>query len=248
MMPVITSAAKNDLNLFAGPSFNPKTFCPPSAPELQALFPKFIALKSQTPDDLKSALLGGRKEEEVDPLEPYILRPIIQRPILRLTDELAIVVDLDCLAQSAMLGPLFHALSSGAATNELFGAFGESFHEYCRSILSGMFPARGALADRVLCPFLDIANNEIPDAYVDYGDSAIIAEVKSVFIDKAAAGADPNTYLSELNGKYITGRDRDQALVQLANGITSLADGSRVPSKLTAEQLKELRLILPVCW
>lgn len=52
--------------------------------------------------------------------------------------------------------------------------------------------------------------------------------------------------MSELDGKYISGKDRDQALVQLANGITSLVKGSRVPSGLSAEQLKQLKLILPV--
>ena len=246
MMPVITNAAKSALDLFAGPYFNPKTFCPPNAPELQALFPKFIALKSQTSDELKSALLKGRKPEEIDPLEPYSVRPLMPRPILRLTEELALVPDLDCLAQSAMLGPLFHVLSSGAALNEVFGAFGESFHEYCGSILKGMFPAGSVLADRVLCPFLDTNKNEIADAYVDYGDAAVLSEIKSVFVDKAAEGANPDTYLSELDGKYISGKERDQALVQLANGIISLAEGSRVPSGLTAEQLKQLKLILPV--
>ena len=246
MMPVITNAAKNDLNLFAGPNFNPKTFCPPNAPELQALFPKFIALKSQTPDQLKSALLSNRKPEEIDPLDSYNVRPLTQRPILRLTEELAVVPDLDCLAQSATLGPLFHVLSSGATPNEVFGAFGESFHEYCGSILKGMFPASSILADRLLCPFLDTNKNEIADAYVDYCDAAILSEIKSVFVDKAAEGANPDTYLSELDGKYISGRDRDQALVQLANGITSLADGSQVPLGLNDDQLKQLRFILPV--
>jgi hypothetical protein len=246
MMPVVTSAAKDDLNLFAGPCFNPKTFCPPNAPELQALFPKFIALKSQTPDELRSAILMGRKPEDIDPLEPYSVKPLMPRPILRLKEDFVVVPDLDCLAQSAMLGPLFHVLSSGPGLNEIFGAFGESFHEYCGFILKGMFPARLALADRVLCPFLDTNNEEIADAYVDYGDAAVLSEIKSVFVDKAAEGANPDTYLSELDGKYISGKDRDQALVQLARGITSLADGSQVPSDLNVDQLKQLRLILPV--
>jgi hypothetical protein len=79
MMPVITNAAKNDANIFAGSYFNPRTFCPPNAPELQALFPKFIALKSQTPDELRSAILMGRKPEDIDPLEPYSVKPLIGR-------------------------------------------------------------------------------------------------------------------------------------------------------------------------
>lgn len=76
--------------------------------ELQTLFAKFVVLKSQTSDELKAAPLKGSKPEDIDPLEPYALRSLVTRPILRLTDELAVVPDLDCLAQSAMLGPFFH--------------------------------------------------------------------------------------------------------------------------------------------
>lgn len=74
-------------------------------------------------------------------------------------------LDLDCFAQSAvLLGPLFHIRGSGAASNSIFGAFGDAFHEYCASVFRRIFPSSSVLASRAFCSLLDTNGQEIADA------------------------------------------------------------------------------------
>ena len=166
-----------------------------------------MALKSLTPDELRAEILRGKVPEKMEVLAPFQLLPLVRQPIVRLDSQSATILDVDCFAQSALLGPLFHILGSGGVLNSIFGFFGDAFHEYCASIFRRIFPSSSVLASRAHCPFLDKNGQEIADACLDYGDTVVLVETKSVFIDKSAAAGDSDEYIDALAGKYVTGEE-----------------------------------------
>jgi hypothetical protein len=76
-------------------------------------------------------LLGTVKFDEPNGAEPYDLKALRQRLILRASDGRAIIIDPVFYAEKATVGPLFF-LAAGLAkgnANELFGAFGEALRD-----------------------------------------------------------------------------------------------------------------------
>ena len=243
MLPVINAATKEYSNLFVGPEFRLEQLCEGASPQLCNAFSRFMALKSLTPDELRAEILQGKAPEKMEVLAPFQLLPLVRQPIVRLDSQSATILDVDCFAQSALLGPLFHILGSGGVLNSIFGSFGDAFHEYCASIFRRIFPSSPVLASRAHCPFLDKNGQEIADACLDYGDTVVLVETKSVFIDKSAAAGDSDEYIDALAGKYVTGEERKQGVAQLATAVASLISGTRVPADTSWDSV---RVIIPL--
>lgn len=170
-------------------------------PEAAAVLPKFLALESQSPDELRAALL---KEDgsEPDIMDPFNMKPLYGRPILCLSDGRGIVLDSAIFGEKVALGALFHTVRAlrGGAVNELFGAFGMCFEEYVQQLLSRIWP-------RVRCsPRRTTADGEIEmaDAAVVVGCHLFLFEVKSAFIgDAATLHGSADDYITELREKYV---------------------------------------------
>jgi hypothetical protein len=73
----------------------------------QAAFDAYLRLDSQTADELRAALWGGRGPADVNGAEPFDTKALRERPLLRTADGRAIILDLVFHADKATVGPLF---------------------------------------------------------------------------------------------------------------------------------------------
>ena len=169
--------------------FDINTFCDAVAPEARPLFSQYLCLESQTPDDLRRSLWGHARIEELSGNKPCDLKPLRERPILRVSDGRAIIMDPVFYTEKPTVGPLFF-LAAGLTrqkSNQLFGAFGSSFENYVNNIFERMYPAStGLLAKRFIKNLRgkDRALNEIEivDGYLEDISEAVLFEAKAVWV------------------------------------------------------------------
>jgi hypothetical protein len=127
--------------------FNVNSICR-DVPAIAPLVAAYLQLESQTSDELRAAL----HDSPQDGAPPPAYRPLRVRPILRVPDGRAIIMDPVFYAEKAAVGPLF-VVSEGAdrrTSAVLFGAFGRAFESYAGDLLRSMYlkPAAG-LVDRL---------------------------------------------------------------------------------------------------
>jgi hypothetical protein len=174
-------------------------------------FDRYVALESQTADELRAALWGDRRPDGVDGSEPFDSRPLRVRPLLRTPDGRAIIVDLAFFAEKAAVGPLFtlaswlHSRGERKQAERAFQAFGDAFEDYVTGILRTMYPESPLLSNRLVCNargrLKDGSETEIADACLNDVRRAVTFECKGVFIHVGAT-RDAETYQESLREKY----------------------------------------------
>jgi hypothetical protein len=197
---------------------------PPDAAEAIA---KFCALESQTPDELRAALLSNGAVPDAG--AHFDHKPLRARPMLRTADGRAIIIDPRYFGEKLVVGPLFRLAQFHARdkplTNQLFTAFGNSFETYVQDLLTCI----GKTAQKLwLNPSRQILRNrvELTDGAIRFGPDLLAVEAKGVFIPETAfQGNDVSTYLSQVRKKYSKeespdGSTRPRGVGQLAHAVS----------------------------
>lgn len=235
--------------------FSVDTFCDP-CPHMKPVFSQYLALESQTPDELSRALWGSRTVATPNDAGRYDFGPLRRRPIVRSTDARAIIVDPVFYAERGAVGPLFYALQgmdSGQA-NQIFAAFGQAFEAYAGEILRRVFPEQPPpLARRLVWNLIgrDGEGREVQlaDACLNNVKELVLFEIKAAWVrDDIVVDEEPDRYLDHLREKYgVHGGPECRASVkgvgQLARTISRLAGGEW---RATGQELAEARRVYPV--
>lgn len=215
---------------------------------------KYIALESQTVDELRERLWGNIREKikSDEDVQNYDYRPLREKPILLAKDGRAIILDPLFYSDKVSVGPLFHLTHNRTRNeaNRIFSAFGEAFERYTGDILKRMFPdVRGALSKRLACNIkgFDKAGNELEiDACLNDVREIVLFEIKAVWIPESKILGDE--YEKYLRKRYVltdgTHRDRkNQGIAQLARMIRILASKEWQGQN---QEFSETQLIYPV--
>ncbi|MFA5033960.1 MAG: hypothetical protein WC614_13210 [bacterium] len=219
------------------------------------IFEKYIALESQTLDELRNALW---KQNEInigsdENASSYNYLPLREKPILRVNDGRAIILDPVFYSEKASVGPLFiiSKRSLDRKANEIFGAFGNAFESYISDILKRMFPnTSGILTKRLSCNVkgIDPTGNEIQiDACLNDITEIVLFEMKAIWIreDKILT-ENPEDYIKYLQEKYgvtQTTHDRRSGIAQLVRIIELLASKKWLGEN---NEFSQTNLIYPV--
>jgi hypothetical protein len=180
-------------------------------------------------EELRERLWPGRQiPPSFDEIPPFDLKPLREKPIIALDDGRGVIPDPVLLADSILVGPVFH-LARVRNANYVFGQFGDAFEEYVCDILERMFPRGAGLHQRLYrnVPAEDAQGRTLQiDACLDYVDRLVLIEANSVFIrDASVVACDEIAFRAELEKKYLKG-EREVVIGQLARTICSLAGGS----------------------
>jgi hypothetical protein len=195
------------------------------------VFPKFIELESQSPEQLATSLW--------DNFGTLGYRSLRERPIMIAADGRGIILDPTFFIERVSIGALFH-LAKGRKRSEslkVFTAFGDAFEAYAADILKRMYPSRPGLVDRVAFALEGVdakAKRFQIDASLIDPPRAMVAETKAAFLrEEAIIDDDPNTFLKEIRSKYgagVTG-ERDKGVAQLARSVGAIVRGEWVGLK-----------------
>jgi len=190
------------------------------------IFRHYIDLQSQTPGDLRRKWRRGLPMElpVLSEAPPFSRRPLLDRPILRTRHRQAIILDPLFFGESAVAGPLFHALRADPGrARRLFSAFGKAFEDYVNDILGRMFPASGLLTHRLHTNQIVVGERgrELE------ADACIIDVGRGVLVETKAAWMREDTILTAEHGPYTaflrTNYVAPHGLQQLARIIHALS-------------------------
>lgn len=214
--------------------------------EAAAMLPSFLALESQTPDELRASLLQADRTVP-GPMDHFGLKPFYDRPVLCMPDGRAIIMDSTIFVEKITLGSLFHtvqAMPGRGAVNKLFAAFGSCFEEYVQEYLARIWP------NLLRSPMRSTSggDTEIADAAVVVDSRLFLFEVKSAFVrDSTTQCESSDDYMAELREKYVRsrrdGRPTAKGVGQLAAAVNRIAADSFLAS---AGDLDAVTQIYPV--
>ena len=217
-----------------------------SAPHMEALFGKFLAMQSANPEELASAFWSGIEEETTGFDYKYSLKPLRERPILMVADGRMIILDPVCFAETASVGPLFHVLSQ-ANQNRLFTAFGYAFEAYVGSILRHIYPDPGShLANRLYSDVREATDNgvQVTDFIVDDVTDIVVIEAKAIWIkDEKMSQGDTKAFVEHLRARY-GGEDSDKGYKQLARSIRKISAQEWQPAGIDLTKSKRVYPVL----
>ena len=212
--------------LAANRFFNPIS----DRPDLQLAITRMMELYSQSLGDLTTSLWKGKEgptESDFSILEHKVFR---DRPILRVRDDHAIVMDPIFLRDMSSIGPLFSSGNTDASLEQ----FGHAFEAYCRDAFANMYPNVSGLACRLAPSTIGKAASgtevQLADGILDCGDKTVMIETKASLIREDKVDSfEPTDYITFLRAKYgislEKGREKKKGLAQLANVISKLATG-----------------------
>ena len=210
------------------------------------VFQQYMALESQTPEELRRRLLHKFPKDlgSLEEAPPYNKRPLLDRPILRTEGGRAIILDPLFFGESAIAGPLFHVLRThNSKARALFGAFGYAFQDYVNEILRRMFPTSAMLADRLLTKeiIVEYGGSELEvDACINDVEKVVLFETKAVWMQEEKVLTDDHeVYMAHLRGKYVAPKGAGQ----LARMICALSDPRQSKAN---DKFRGAKLIYPV--
>jgi hypothetical protein len=180
-----------------------------AATSYRGVFPTYLALDTQTPEEFAEASEGSQAEFE---------KAMWQRPIILFPDGASVIADPVFFSAKLSIGPLFFLLRDHPERGRaLFAAFGLAFEDYANAILGRMF--KGAHFN------LEKANGRDTDFEVD----ALVAEQHDAFVFEAKAkflkeelvsGNEYADFAGHLREKYVSPRN---AIWQLAKSTSSMS-------------------------
>lgn len=198
-------------------------------PHLTDVFRQYLVLESSTPEELQAAF------QQVEGSE-YNLKPLRQRPILRLPENRAITLDSAFHSEKAMVGPLFAVPTQ---IGRLLGDFGKAFERYAQTILETMYPQTDNSKQLILNEELGDKKQMLGeiDAGLIESDQLLLFEMKAVWIrESGTVQPDFEDYLTSLQ-EYTKGTR------QLANTINNLISGE---AQIKQHDLQVIRRIYPI--
>jgi hypothetical protein len=211
----------------------------------KAILERYIALESQSVEELRKALWGNLADTSEEEPTAFDYRPLRERPILRAHDGRAIILDPVFYAENALYGPLFRIVRGaiGHEPNKIFAAFGYAFESYAQEILKTMYPlSTGSLVNRLsLNPMGDGDSGEveIADACINDVTDVVLFQMKAVSLREQLILADSfESFLEHLRERYGIGA------AKLAKAIGNLADGTWVSRRENFTQAKRIYPVL----
>jgi len=220
---LITNYAKpnREATIFSADTAAENTACP-------ELLRRFLALESQSPDDLRASLWPGVDRETPSPSEtcPYDYRPLRERPILRTADRRLILMDPVFSAEKCSVGPLFHVLPRSDA-NRVFEVFGRAFERYVCDALRRAFPkAAPSLVTPLSCNVEgrdQYGGQYEVDACLNYVTELVLFEIKAVLGQESALSPESSDALLGLLRKRFSVVDESvKGVGQLARIVNAL--------------------------
>lgn len=209
-----------------GALFNAQTVADATA--YREKFAKYMDSESQTPEELAVTLWDGFAERGY--------RDLRERPILRLANGRAIIIDPVFFSEKISVGPLFHLLPKARSANEVFGAFGNAFEDYANGILRRMYPDRPGLASRLQCGVeaCDRENRDFEiDALLDYIPQTVIFEQKAAWLKDEIVLGDIDDWIEQIRSRYGIAtasaggkKERPKGVAQLAQIVRRILDGN----------------------
>ncbi|MFI5352779.1 MAG: hypothetical protein ACHQZS_07425 [Candidatus Binatales bacterium] len=199
-------------------------------PDLQRAITRMMESHSQSLPELAASLWKGKvdpTELDVAILEHKVFR---DKPIVRLREDRAIVMDPMFLGDMLSLGPLFMSGDTEASLTQ----FGYAFERYCQGVFASMYPSTAGLACRLAPNTSGITASggevQLADVILDCGDKTILVETKASLIREDRIDSfDPDDYIAFLRTKYGIsaegGPGKKKGIAQLANSILKLAAG-----------------------
>jgi hypothetical protein len=239
LLPIVLRSLAIDTQTGTDPMFAHRLFNPDETiPNLQAPFSRMMELHSQNAGELTASIWEGKEAPTESDFAAFEHRVIRDKPIFRLRDDLAIVMDPVFLGEMVTAGPLFMVQD----VDQALRVFGAAFEDHCSQLLTNMYPDRPGLSCRFRPSPMGIADSgnqvQLADGLLDCGDRSILIESKAVWIREDKIESSPEEYIAFLRKKYgvsIIERDRDRlqkkGVAQLANSIRKLVDGNWKPDQ-----------------
>jgi hypothetical protein len=225
-----------------GPLFITETVA--AATGFKDVYPVFLALESQSPEEL-----GRSFWQDFDKAGYKVLR---ERTIMVAAGGRAIVLDPTFFIERISVGALFHAVKGQRRKEALrvFSAFGDAFEEYTADMLRRMYPKCPLLVDRLVFGRngRDGQGREFQIDAAEFGVAeAVVIETKALFLrEEDVMSPDPEVFLAALRKSYGASgdkRERDKGVAQLARSIGAIARGEWNGEK---DEFAGLPLIYPV--
>jgi len=229
------------------PQFQPETVAASTA--YREIFPKYLMLESQTLEQAAIALW--------DDFAEVGYRGLRERPIVRLKNGNALILDPVFYCERISVGPLFH-LSASVRGNrsksiEVFSAFGKAFEDYSADLLRSMYPSRPPLVSRFVAPIdgQDVTgkNFEI-DAVLNDAVEVIIFEAKAAWLKDEVVLGDAEEWLEQIRSRYGVRasstdetQSRPKGVAQLAKIVRRFLDDNLGSAQL---EFQQARVIYPV--
>jgi hypothetical protein len=193
-----------------------------AATRYREVFPHYMAVDSQTPEELAKASAGTQADFE---------RAMWQRPIIRFVNDASIIADPVVFSAKLSISPLFVPLRGHPERSKaLFGAFGDAFEEYSNEILQRMFASAHFNLKKTSGKNIEF---EV-DALVAEGSSALVFETKAKFLNEdLISGNSYAGFVEHLREKYVT---PGNAVWQLAKITAAMAAGdwTAIPAEFAA--------------
>jgi len=182
-----------------------------AATRYRGVFPHYMGLDSQTPEEMALASAGTQADFE---------RVMWQRPIIRFADDSSIIADPIFFSAKLSVGPLFVPLRGHPERGKaLLGAFGDAFEEYANGVLSRMFKAHHFNLKKIegKTTVFEV------DALVAEGPAAFVFETKAKFLNEDLVSGNAYAgFVEHLRDKYVS---RGNAVWQLAKITRSMCAG-----------------------
>jgi len=190
-----------------------------AATSYRGVFPDYLALDSQTPEQFAEASQGSQADFE---------KAMWQRPVILFPDGASVISDPVFFSAKLSIGPLFFLLRDHPErATAVFAAFGHAFEAYANAIVGRMF--NNAHFNRTK---MNGKNTEFEvDALVSEGPAAFVIEAKAKFLkEELVSGNDYTDFVGHLREKYVS---RGNAVWQLAKSTAAMS--ARAWPELPAE-------------
>jgi hypothetical protein len=193
-----------------------------AATRYRGVFPQYMAIDAQTPEELARASAGTQADFE---------RAMWQRPVIRFANDATVITDPVVFSAKLSIGPLFALLNGHPERSKaLFAAFGDAFEEYSNDIFRRMFSNAHFNLENMKGKKVDF---EV-DALVAEGDSAFVFETKAKFLkEELISGNAYANFVEHLREKYVS---KGNAVCQLEKIVSAMSAGTwtTIPAEFAA--------------
>jgi hypothetical protein len=180
-----------------------------AATTYRGVFPEYLALDSQTPEQFARASRGSQAEFE---------KAMWERPIVLFPDGSSVIIDPVFFSAKLSVGPLFFLLRDHPERGRaVFHAFGLAFEDYANAIVRRMF-GNAKLN-------LEKANGKKTDFEVDAvageATATLVLEAKAKFLkEELVSGNEYADFVGHLREKYVS---KGNAVWQLAKSTSAIS-------------------------
>lgn len=203
-------------------------------------FEKFLELESQSIAELISTF---DKKKNSAPEQPFDLRSLRSRPIIKIEEDKYLISDPQFLADRATVGPFFHILDK-SNQQQAFVDFGDAFHRAVSISFNSYSKINRVKKAEIPIPRVgpeaahasDRKNKkEIADILLQCAGAVVFIEAKGVWIRDSVVTSDSEAFWKEIKRQYgvsidsKTGEEKRKGIAQLADNIKGILSKELIP-------------------